>query len=203
MPKLNYLLRCMPPQHTDEAARAFDDKTADALLRLLHVRPDASPADAAARQRALAIAHLPMRMGGLGLPLQQHIRLFAHAGTVAQVAHLLAQPDLQQRALASQQLIEAVRLIEAAVAPLDGLAGRVPAAPGVQQFLTHYGQHARAPRERGGHPADRLQHHLSRAHHQGQRDALMRGLVPAHAAVLQSAAGTYGGACSPPCPPPS
>ena len=189
------LLRCTPPQHSGEAAALFDEEVEKAVFALLHVRADATPADAAARARAQRILRLPMRLGGLGLPQQQHIRTFAHAGALAQVAHLLQQPALRQRALGSEQLNEAVRLIEEAEVPLLArLAGHVPTAAGAAELLKFYGERQRGPRERGGHPADRLQHHLSSAYHQEQRDGVVRSLVPAHQAVLQSGAGIYGGA---------
>ena len=184
-PRSNYILRMLPPPATTEFSTRHDAAVATCLTELLQSGP--LPAS------ALAIAHLPLSAGGLGLPAATINANAAHWGSWADTLPVL-QRQLPSLALTiTQQLCNpanAPPAIQAAVAAAQALRNCDWEPPSWDTLTGHNGPPPADPEPVG--PQHRgWQQPAATAIHKACRAEVDSHLPPASQALLASQSGPY------------
>ncbi len=90
VPRMNYLTRCVDPDLTRKATKAFDDRVLTTALTKLCIPTQPSNDTAARYNRANTLLTLPVRYGGFGLRSTYRTRHAAFWGGLAHAASTLA-----------------------------------------------------------------------------------------------------------------
>src|SRR5690242_794749 len=147
LPRLNFLLRTLPPSLTTNACQLFDQLVLGTATHILGLSPDLLT------QEALALLRLPLKCGGFGFRSMVSVAPAAYLGSLAAAASTIASvPRPAHSAPHSPALLTHIAHSYRLIQP-----GQSHRLPHHAKFISHF---ARAD-------ASRLQHrlcHASEAH---------------------------------------